>query len=89
MKKNCWEIKHCGREKNLSGISNSSICPAAKPGEFDGVNNGFYAGRMCWRITGTFCDGKTQASYVYKAMNCANCDVYRQIRSEEGSAFKL
>jgi len=89
MNKNCWEIKKCGREQKLSGQKDTEICPAALSESHDGINDGINAGRICWRVTGTYCDGETQASYVFKAMNCAKCEVYQQIRKEEGAEFQL
>ena len=89
MKKNCWEIKKCGKEKQLPNQKGSVVCPAAMSENHDRVNDGINAGRICWRVTGTYCDGETQASYVYKAMNCLHCEVYHQIRKEEGIDFQL
>ena len=89
MKKNCWEIKKCGKRKAGNNYDDGEICPVTQSGEFDGKNNGLFAGRICWRETGTHCDGNVQGSYVFKALNCSKCEVYLQIRREEGKDFQL
>ena len=53
--KNCWEIMKCGREPNGKN-EHLGVCPAAVPGEFDGMNNGKYGGRFCWNLAGSFCN---------------------------------
>lgn len=89
MKKNCWEIKKCGKERNLFSSDKSVVCPAAISSEHNGDNGGINGGRICWRVSGTYCNGETQSTYVFKAMNCAKCEVYKQIRDEEGANLKL
>ena len=83
-KKNCWEVKGCGREPGGVKAKELGVCVAATEKRVDGVNEGKNAGRACWAVTGTFCGGKVQGSFASKVMNCMNCDFYRQVEKEEG-----
>jgi hypothetical protein len=87
-KKNCWEFKNCGRQPGGAKVSELGVCPAATDTSNDGKNNGKNAGRCCWRIAGTFCDGKIQGSWASKIINCANCDFFKQVQQEEGENFQ-
>jgi len=83
-KMNCWDVKKCGRGPD-SGAEGATVCPAAKPGRFNGVNGGKYAGRFCWAVAGTFCFGnESQGSFAQKFRNCLNCNFLQQVDIEEG-----
>jgi hypothetical protein len=56
-KKNCWEVKQCGREPGGSKTADMGVCPAAADSSSDGVNGGKNGGRICWALAGTFCGG--------------------------------
>ena len=87
---NCWEIKDCGRGPDSAGGDLESVCPAAKTGEYDGVNGGDFAGRFCWAVTGTFCDGnRAQGTFAQKFRNCLNCNFLQQVDVEEGRFMVL
>lgn len=80
-KTNCWDILHCGR---------SHDCPAAKSGEGDGMNSGTNRGRICWSVSGTFCDNEVQGIYKDKIKKCVtNCEVYKKVKEEEGGDFAM
>lgn len=66
-KKNCWEIKKCGREKGGYKEKEMGVCPA-----FDR-----HAGDACWLIAGTFCGGKVQGTFASKEASCMTCEVYK------------
>ena len=85
-KKNCWEIKKCGREPGGTKNVELGICPAATDTECTGINSGKNAGRICWAIAGTFCGGKVQGDFAQKIVSCMSCEVFRQVKSEEGIA---
>ncbi len=90
MKKlNCWEIKACGREEGGEKTAEFGVCPASKENSCDGINSGEQAGRLCWAIAGTFCGGKVQGDFAQKSVSCMSCDVFKQIKNEEGSHFCL
>ena len=84
-KANCWDIKDCGREPGGNKISLQGVCPAATESSCDGINSGEKAGRICWAIAGTFCGGKVQGDFAQKSVSCMSCEVFKQIKSEEGA----
>jgi len=47
------------------------------------TNHGKNAGRFCWAVAGTYCNGKVQGSFAEKLKNCAKCDFFKKVQSEE------
>ena len=88
-KKNCWEIKKCGREPGGEKSSSLGVCPAAAEIESDGLNHGVSAGRICWAVAGTLCDGVIQGTFASKQASCVVCDVFLRVQQEEGSQFAV
>ncbi len=88
-KKNCWEVKNCGREHGGHNAEEFGICPAAEDASSTGLNSGTNAGRICWAVAGTFCGGKVQGDFAQKSVSCMACDVFKQVKSEEGPDFSL
>lgn len=86
---NCWEVKACGRQPGGKNAETLGICPVALPGEFDGINQGQHAGRCCWAVVGTLCNGEVQGSYAKKLINCIECEFLKQVQDEQGRDFKL
>ena len=84
-KLNCWEHKKCGREPGGKKAEKLGVCPAASDPAFDGFNMGANAGRICWLVAGTFCQGQVQGTYAEKRASCKNCDFYKQIHADEGT----
>lgn len=84
-KKNCWEYMKCGREPGGKNVLESGVCPAAVSTSHDGINSGSCAGRFCWAVAGTMCDGKIQGSFAEKRKSCTQCHFYKQVRAQEGS----
>ena len=82
-KKNCWEVKNCGREPGGSKAIVLGICPASTEKKLDGINHGSNGGRACWALAGTLCGGKVQGSYAVKLANCMNCQFYKDVQQEE------
>jgi hypothetical protein len=83
-KKNCWEVKKCGREPGGAKATELGICHATTELKLNGVNEGKNAGRTCWGVTGTLCGGKVQGSFAAKMSNCLECDFYKEVKTEEG-----
>ena len=83
LKLNCWEITKCGREPGGSKAEELEICPAALDISCDGINSGKNAGRICWAVAGTFCEGKVHGSFAQKRASCLGCDVFQRIKAEE------
>lgn len=88
-KKNCWEIKQCGREKGGKNVDQFGVCKAVIDSNFDGINHGKNGGRCCWAIAGTLCGGEVQGTFAEKRSTCLSCDVFKVIKDEEGLAFVL
>ncbi|GBD94266.1 hypothetical protein BMS3Abin05_01870 [bacterium BMS3Abin05] len=86
--KNCWEVKQCGRQPGGPKAAELGICSASRYNPYSGRNRGIYAGRYCWRVVGTLCDGEVQGSFALKIMNCAACEFFQMVKQEEGSRFQ-
>jgi hypothetical protein len=85
MKKlNCWEIKNCGREVGGNKTDDLGVCPAASNEKSNAINGGKNAGRICWAVAGTFCGGRVQGDFAMKTVSCMTCEVFKQIKKEEG-----
>jgi protein phosphatase len=84
-KQNCWEFMKCGREPGGKNAGKHGICPAAADSTFNGFNQGTNAGRLCWLVAGTFCDGKVQGTFAEKVVSCKQCDFYRRVHAEQGN----
>ena len=85
---NCWEYKKCGYGPN-GNKSNSMICPTVSESLLHGVHNGDQAGRACWVIAGTFCEGTVQGKFAQKYNTCMNGDYYQKVLEEEGHKFQI
>ena len=86
---NCWEMKKCGREPGGSKIKEMGVCPAATSDKCNNINHGLKGGRICWAVTGTFCGGKVQGTFASKQLSCMTCEVYKKVKAEESTGFKL
>ena len=87
VKKNCWEIKKCGREHGGAKSNELGVCPAATETKANGLHGGINGGRVCWAIAGTLCTGKVQGEYAEKIKEGTNCDIYKQVHEWEGKDF--
>lgn len=86
---NCWEYKKCGREPGGVNSSNGNVCPASIEALADGINRGTNAGRCCWAICGTFCDGSKQGNKTDKLKKCVECDFFKKVQEEEQRCFTI
>ncbi|MFC1692633.1 two-CW domain-containing protein [Candidatus Latescibacterota bacterium] len=80
--KNCWEFMNCGREPDGINVQELGVCPATQDTSSDGINGGKNAGRICWAVTGTFCGGKKQGTFVKKLSTCLSCNFYKLVKKE-------
>ncbi|MDD5109563.1 MAG: hypothetical protein PHC29_08735 [Candidatus Omnitrophica bacterium] len=87
-KLNCWEYKKCGRQPGGTNVHEFGICPVAIEQVANGFNGGINAGRVCWAIASTICDGKVQRSIVEKLNYCMECEFFKLVSMEEGFSFK-
>ena len=85
---NCWEFKNCGYGPSQRKYSRAG-CPTVTESRLDGVHNGEKAGRTCWVIAGTFCNGSVQGKFAQKYKTCLNCDFYQKVMEEEGPQFEI
>ena len=81
-RRNCWEYRQCGIGGSPSPERGS--CPASSECRLDGVHGGQNAGRCCWVIEGTRCDGRVQGSREEKRRCCGECRFMEAVRREEG-----
>ena len=88
-KKNCWEIKKCGRERGGERSRELGVCPAAADTSIDCMNGGKNGGRICWAIAGTLCRGEVKGIFAKNEVSCTACEVFKQIQSEEGMNFTV
>ena len=86
-KLNCWEFIKCGREPGGIHVAQLGVCPAAITVEADCIHGGKNAGRMCWAVAGTMCDGQIAGTFASKMGNCLTCDFYGAVLREEGEQF--
>jgi hypothetical protein len=86
-KLNCWDIKKCGREPGGAHVHDLGECPAATAGKLDGIHGGKNAGRACWVVAGTMCDGKIQGTFARKYDDCKVCNFYKKVQKEERINF--
>ena len=84
MKKNCWEFRKCGQEVGGDNTHESGICPAAMERALDGTHDGIGAGRACWVVKGTLCNGSIHGPFEQKYRECAKCDFYNYVKEQEG-----
>ena len=86
-RRNCWEVKNCGRQPGGAKVAQLGVCTAATERRTNGVNNGVNGGRSCWALAGTLCGGVVQGSFASKLKNCQSCEFYNLVRTEEGTAL--
>jgi hypothetical protein len=83
-KMNCWEFMKCGREPGGAKAKELGVCPAATKACLNGLNCGKNAGRCCWAIAGTFCEGDVEGVFAKKLTSCLNCEFFKMVANEEG-----
>lgn len=86
---NCWEYRKCGRELGGVNARRDGICPASIDIRYDGVHEGICAGRACWIVAGTMCDGLVMGTFAKKYKDCIRCDYYRLVERVEGRDFLM
>ena len=83
-KANCWDARRCGR-----GPDSPEPCPAALDVTSTGINAGMNAGRICWTVPGTGCDGGLHGDFADKQEMCLRCPFFQRVRDEEGLRFRF
>ena len=82
---NCWEFTKCGREPGGRSVDKFGICPAPMCEHLSGVNHGKAAGRFCWAVDGTLCQG----SFKEKFPECTRCSFFKEVNRQEGISLVL
>jgi hypothetical protein len=63
----------------------AGICPAFLEKRVDGIHSGRNAGRACWVVAGTMCEGRIQGTFASKFKGCGLCDFLKTLAEDEGS----
>ena len=84
---NCWEYQCCGRGPDGSHAGTSEACPVGERLAIDGVNGGMGAGRACWVVEGTRCEGTIAGPFEEKINTCRKCAFFHRVAVEEGLDF--
>jgi len=87
-KLNCWEFKSCGRQPGGKYEHALGRCPVTMEKSLDGVHDGVTAGRACWVVAGTLCNGEIQGTFAQGYKKCEECDFYMKVYNEECSSFR-
>lgn len=87
MANNCWEVKQCGWEPGGRLASVFGPCPTPVEQRANWIHGGRNAGRSCWAIDGTRCDGRFQGCFASKVGYCTECAFYKKVHREEGSTI--
>lgn len=86
-KMNCWEFMECQREPGGIKAGELGICPASVAVEYNGINRGINAGRICWVAAGTMCKGKVTGTFASKFKDCLQCPFFNLVKAEEDDLF--
>ena len=86
-KVNCWGFMKCGREPGGINEERLGICPASIAIKYDGYNDGTCAGRFCWPVAGTFCNGQIQGTFAAKLKDCLKCPFLILVAQQEGESI--
>ena len=87
-KTNCWEFLKCGREPGGAKAKELGVCPVATNVCLNGLNCGKNAGRCCWAVGGTFCEGDVEGVFARKLTSCLDCGFFKLVAKEEGANLK-
>lgn len=89
-KRNCWDVKQCGRQPGGANTKRDGICPASTLTAVNGINGGLNGGRACWALTGTMSgpSDKVQGTFARDLTSCYACKFYEQVLCEELDNFE-
>ncbi len=77
----------CGREPGGENEERLGICPAPIAIKHDGINGGRSAGRFCWPVAGTFCNGQIQGTFAAKLKDCLKCPFLILVARQEDESI--
>ena len=87
-KKNCWEYFQCGRHPGGERVREFGVCPVFDE-QYSGINDGLYAGRICWAVAGSFCGRVRQGVKAKARFTCMCCPFFKAVKKEENNNFHL
>ena len=90
LKRNCWEVKRCGREEGGKNVESHGVCPAATQECLDGLNNGKNGGRSCWVVEDTncaSCSGMYADPCATRISTCLKCEFFEIVAVEESESY--
>ena len=88
-KVNCWEYMSCGRNPGGEKADELGICPVFESSCLDGIHHGTHAGRSCWVVAGTLCEGRVQGTFADKEKDCMACRFYNLVLKEESENLHM
>ena len=88
-KMNCWEFTKCGRKLGGVNSAKDGVCPSAREARLNGAHEGKWAGRACWVVSNTLCNGVRQGGFGEKYATCAKCGFHLHVKGEEGFHYIL
>lgn len=78
---------HCGREVGGHQAAELGVCPAALETRLHGIHDGANAGRACWVVAGTLCEGAIAGTFANKYRTCLYCRFYERVKQDECECF--
>ena len=87
VRENCWEFSSCGCQPGGENVDVFGVCPAAISVSHDGINHGKNAGRICWAVAGTLCEGEVRGVIAKKFPSCLECAFYKDVEYREERWF--
>lgn len=84
-KTNCWEFTGCRKKKTDDRFLGRRKCLVPEMSMYDGMHGGKNAGRACWLVADTTCNGDLQLTFSHKLTTCSQCDFYLKVKEEEGN----
>lgn len=64
-------------------MKDKGVCPVPTYFKFNGAHDGTNAGRACWAVSSSLCNGEKQGVYLKKIDSCKACDFFNQVKAEE------
>ena len=83
-KLNCWEVMKCGKGLSENDNSKYNSCPITTATSANGLNGGVNAGRICWIMAESCCNGEVKCSKLHRKDSCFSCEFRYKVTAEEG-----
>lgn len=80
MKRNCWDIKKCGKGPKSGVETDIGNCPVVR----ECTEGDPSSGRSCWKVRIKDDRGRLVPNWSRDDKDCLNCDVMDTLRKEDG-----